>query len=132
MTHIGFNNRAAADKFYNSIRNKTLPGLSEGEEVELSWVANTAGPLPGSSTHKVDFTSNHANNGGGAAPEDYDSVMAEANSGANDQNGSGGVGQGQGQGQAQGQGPQEAGGGGGGGGGEEDYDVAGENEWDID
>lgn len=127
VTHIGFNNRAAAEKFYNSIRNKTLPGLSEGE-VELSWVANTAGPLPGSSTHKVDFTSasapSHANasaNGGGnGVAEDFDSLMADA-TGAGNAQGGGGAG---GHGPASGQ--QEAAGG------EEDYDVAGENEWDID
>lgn len=125
VTHIGFNNRAAAEKFYNSIRNKTLPGLSDGEEIELSWVANTAGPLPGSSTHKVDFTSasapSHANggaNGGGnGVAEDFDSLMADATGAGNAQGGGGG-------GAAVGQ--QEAGGG------EEDYDVAGENEWDID
>lgn len=128
MTHIGFNNRAAAEKFYHSIRNKSLPGLSEGEEIELSWVANTAGPLPGSSMHKVDLTSSHAN-GLGAAPDDFDSPMAEANGSANAQNGGGSGGQGQGHGHGHGQ--QEAVGGGGGGG-EVDYDVAGENEWDID
>lgn len=131
MTHIGFNNRAAADKFYHSISNKTLPGFSEGEEVELSWVANTAGPLPGSSTHKVDFTSNHAN-GGGAGTDDFDSLMTETNSGAiNAQNGSQGGAGVQGHGHSHGHGQQEAVSGGGVGG-EVDYDVAGDNEWDID
>lgn len=133
-THIGFNDRKAAEKFYNSLpspagggnKTTTLPGLAE--EVELAWVANTAGPLPGSSTHKVDFTNNanggqhqHANGGGGGGGgdggDDFDALMADAN-GAPPQNGGG-----------QGLPPQQqadvAGG-------EEDYDVAGENEWDID
>lgn len=73
----------------------------------MSWVANTTGPLPGSSTTKVD-TSSLAN---GAADEGPDSVMMDANS-ANQQNG--------------GQGQQETGTAA-----EVDYDVGGENEWDI-
>lgn len=134
VTHISFNNRAAAEKFYASIRDKTLPGLSEGEQLELAWVANTAGPLPGSSTHKVDLTRTSADDqsngaadadGDGAAataPEGDDALMADAGSGAHGQNGGASSG-------VQGQGQQE---GGTAAGGEEDYDVAGENEWDMD
>lgn len=70
----------------------------------MSWVPNTAGPLPGSSTSKVDTTS--------ALDEGPDSVMMDANSSSNHQNG--------------GQGSQDVGIGA-----EVDYDVGGENEWDI-
>lgn len=113
MTHISFNDRKAAEKFYNSIgNNKTLPGLPEGEEVELSWVSNAAGPLPGSATSKIDFTSGAtANNAGNG--DDIDSVMVMDSSHATT-------------GQQNGAGQHEATGG------EVDYDVAGENEWDID
>lgn len=78
----------------------------------MSWVANTAGPLPGSSTSKVDTISSPAAaayGNGGVDDGPLDSVMMDTNSTAN-QNQNGG-------------GQQEAG--------EVDYDVGGENEWDI-
>lgn len=73
----------------------------------MTWVANTAGPLPGSSTSKVDTFSSV----NGAAEESLDSAMMDTNN-ANQQNG--------------GHGQQETGTAT-----EVDYDVGGENEWDI-
>ncbi|KAF3767977.1 RNA-binding domain-containing protein [Cryphonectria parasitica EP155] len=119
VTHISFNDRKAAENFYHSVNTKAVPGLSEGEgeEVQVSWVSNTAGPLPGSSTHKVDFSSSSsaaAANGAASADDGLDATATDPSAGATaHQGGSGG--------QAQ----QEAVGA------EMDYDVAGENEWDV-
>lgn len=108
MTHISFADRKAAEKFYNSVTNKTLPGLANDEEVELSWVPNTAGPLAGSSAHKVDFSASALANG---ADEGVDTGAVDANGGpASQANG----------------GPSQLDGAG-----DFDYDVAGDNEWDI-
>ncbi|PSS00713.1 hypothetical protein BD289DRAFT_20068 [Coniella lustricola] len=134
VAHISFNDRKAAEKFYQSVDKTPLPGLAAaGEELQVSWVSNTAGPLPGSSTVKVgpsavtaavtsdSITNIHNGDAGGAMAEEgvdatgiADSVVA--------QNGVGGAGSGAGAG---------TGGGGSQQGAEMDYDVAGENEWDI-
>lgn len=128
VAHISFNDRKAAENFYQSVDKTPLPGLSADEELQVSWVPNTAGPLPGSSTHKVDpsaaastttATTNTAgakihDGDGGAMAEDGLDATGIADSGAP---GVGGVGGGSGVGSQQGA--------------EMDYDVAGENEWDI-
>lgn len=117
-THVGFSDRKAAESFFNTVGGALL--LPGDDKVEVAWVANTAGPLPGSATSKIESASNGGvvrnggaagAGGGGAAEEEggLDAVMADADGKQN----------------------------GGhqshldGGGGEEDYDVAGDNEWDI-
>lgn len=111
-THVGFSDRKAAENFFN-----TIAGALPGDKIETAWVANTAGPLPGSATSKIEATGSSsaaaavaARNGGGVEEEgEVDAMMADVDS---KQNGGGG-------GQVQLEG------------GEEDYDVAGDNEWDI-
>lgn len=67
MTRVTFSERKAAEKFFNSIRNKTFSGLVEGDEVEPSWVPNSAGPLPGSSTSKMEEAEEPSSAGGAAS-----------------------------------------------------------------
>lgn len=105
-THVNFNDRKAAENFFN-----TVGGALPGDKVEVAWVANTAGPLLGSATSKIEATGSTSRNGGAADEEGgLDAIMADAAEGK--QNG------GHGHSQLDG-------------GGEEDYDVAGDNEWDI-
>lgn len=108
-THVGFSDRKAAENFFN-----TIAGALPGDKIETTWVANTAGPLPGSATSKIEATGSSSSAAAaarnGAAVEEeglVDAVMADTDS---KQNGGGQV-------QLEG--------------GEEDYDVAGDNEWDI-
>lgn len=108
-THVGFSDRKAAENFFN-----TVAGALPGDKIETTWVANTAGPLPGSATSKIEATGSSSSAAAaarnGAAVEEeglVDAVMADTDS---KQNGGGQV-------QLEG--------------GEEDYDVAGDNEWDI-
>ncbi|ROW15226.1 hypothetical protein VPNG_02927 [Cytospora leucostoma] len=122
VTHVNFSDRKSAEAFYYSVKDKRVPGI-EGE-VELSWVANTAGPLPNSTINKVNLGANVNENGGtgvaGHDDEGLDTDMADdaaANKGV-DQNG------GQPQGQHEVKEAKEAAG-------DLDYDVAGDNEWDI-
>lgn len=100
-THVGFSDRKAAENFFN-----TIPTALPGDKVEVAWVSNTAGPLPGSATSKIEATGGTEQNGGAAEEEGVDAIMADTDS---KQNG--------GQSQLEGD--------------EEDYDVAGDNEWDI-
>ncbi|KAL1882823.1 hypothetical protein Daus18300_000461 [Diaporthe australafricana] len=140
VTHLSFSDRKSAETFFNSLSNSKIPGINDGgAAVELSWVAGSAAPLPGSTTSSVNLTS-----GGGP-----DSAMADADGGGGDdehqhQGGGGGedgedgtkTGQGGGgaagedagaqQGQSQQAQHQESGEAKA----EVDYDVAGENEWD--
>lgn len=124
MTHVNFSDRKSAEAFYYSVKEKKLPGIDG--EVELSWVANTAGPLPNSTINKVDLgTSTNQGGGGdgGVAGQDdngLDTDMADdatANKGT-DQN------RGEAQRQHEVKEAKEAAG-------DLDYDVAGDNEWDI-
>lgn len=111
QTHVGFSDRKAAENFFN-----TIAGALPGEKIETAWIANTAGPLPGSATSKIEATGSGAaattaRNGAAVEEEgEVDAMMADADS---KQNGGGGGSQVQLE------------------GGEEDYDVAGDNEWDI-
>ncbi|KAI3398007.1 hypothetical protein diail_9984 [Diaporthe ilicicola] len=128
VTHLSFSDRKSAEAFYNGLKgNNKIPGVSE--PVELSWVAGTAAPLPGSTS--VDLTT-----GGGG----FDSAMADADGGGDDDNqqdhagdkadrdGAGGEeGEAQGHQSQQAQNQQEPGEAAKA---EVDYDVAGENEWD--
>ncbi|KAJ4425101.1 hypothetical protein N0V82_000156 [Gnomoniopsis sp. IMI 355080] len=100
-THVGFSDRKAAESFFS-----TIPAALSGDKVEVAWVANTAGPLPGSATSKIEATGGMERNGGAVEDEGVDAIMADTDS---KQNG--------GQSQLEGD--------------EEDYDVAGDNEWDI-
>lgn len=99
-THVGFSDRKAAETFFNTIT-AALPG----DKVEVAWVANTAGPLPGSATSKIEATGGTEQNGGAADEEGVDAIMTDTDG---KQHG--------GHSQLEG---------------EEDYDVAGDNEWDI-
>lgn len=131
MTHLSFSDRKSAEAFFNSLSNSKIPGINDGgAAVELSWVAGSAAPLPGSTTSSVNLTGAGGGNG-------LDSAMADADGGGDENHqgggedgskaGHGGPGgeeagaQGQSQAQQQESGEAKA---------EVDYDVAGENEWD--
>ncbi|KAJ4390791.1 hypothetical protein N0V93_004389 [Gnomoniopsis smithogilvyi] len=100
-THVGFSDRKAAENFFNTIA-AALPG----DKIEVAWIANTAGPLPGSATSKIEATGGTERNGGAVEEEGVDATMADTDAKHNG-------------GQVQLEGV------------EEDYDVAGDNEWDI-
>lgn len=122
VTHVNFSDRKSAETFYFSVKNKKIQGVDE--DLELSWVANTAGPLPNSTIRNIDLGAAAANGdenggGGGGHGDDaaLDSEMADASSkGAVELTG-GGAGPGQ-------QEVKDAAR-------DLDYDVAGDNEWDI-
>lgn len=118
VTHVNFSDRKSAETFYFSVKNKKIQGVDE--DLELSWVANTAGPLPNSTIRNIDLgtAANGDENGGGHGDDAaLDSEMADASSkGAVDQTG-GGAGPGQ---QEVKEATRDL-----------DYDVAGDNEWDI-
>lgn len=116
MTHVNFSDRKSAETFYFSVKNKKIQGVDG--DLELSWVANTAGPLPNSTIKNIDLgtSTNGKENGGGHGDNLLDSEMADASKAGVDQTGAG-----------VGPGPQDV---------KEtardlDYDVAGDNEWDI-
>ncbi|ROW05779.1 hypothetical protein VMCG_05241 [Cytospora schulzeri] len=119
VTHVNFSDRKSAETFYFSVKNKKIQGVDG--DLEMSWVANTAGPLPNSTVKNIDLgtttTNGNGDSGGGHHGDDaLDSEMVDSSKGAVDQTG-GGVGTGH----------QEV---------KEtardlDYDVAGDNEWDI-
>lgn len=120
VTHVNFSDRKSAETFYFSVKNKKIPGIDG--DLELSWVANTAGPLPNSTIKNIDLgTSTNGNEiaggGGHGGGDDFlDSEMGDAGKTGVDQPG-GGVGSGQ-------QDIKETAR-------DLDYDVAGDNEWDI-
>lgn len=131
VTHVNFSDRKSAETFYFSVKNKRIQGVDG--DVELSWVANTAGPLPNSTIKNVNLGGSSTTNGGsgdgvaggdGVGPGDetaaaVDTDMADVNNNGVDQNGGGGGGGAGGQ-----QEVKEAAG-------DLDYDVAGDNDWDI-
>lgn len=103
-THVSFSDRKAAENFFNTVGGALLPG----DKLDVAWVVNTASPLLGSATSKIEATAAGAaaRNGGPTDEEGLDAVMADM-----DGKQSGGQSQLDGD--------------------EEDYDVAGDNEWDI-
>ena len=115
MTHVSFTDRKTAEAFYASVKDKKIQGVDG--EVELSWVANTAGPLPNSTVKNINVDTNGEENDG-----PLDSEMVDASKGV-DQNSSNNNGGGERGGSGQQEAKEAAG--------DLDYDVAGENEWDM-
>lgn len=122
-TIVSFSDRKAAEKFYATVADSlSAATATNSDKLELTWVANTAGPLAGGATvTKIEAHANGNGNGNAGGPSRSSDIGDGLDADMADADGA----------KPGGQQPHQQSGPAAVDGVDEDYDVAGDNEWDI-